>query len=309
MNRREFASLLGCAVVGAATGRAAPAAAPRVAITLDDFRWDFIPLLGPERCNRALLEALDAHSVKAALFVRGGYVDNERGRELLSTWDREGHTIANHSYSHLYYPSKRVDFAQFSEDMLRCERVLSGFPRFRKLFRFPYLKEGDTAEKRDAMRAFLATHGYRNGHVTIDASDWYVDQRLRARLAREPSADLAPYRAFYLDHVWERALFYDDLSRKVLGRSVPHTLLLHHNLVNGLFLGDLLRMFRSKGWKLADASEPFADPVFVREPDVLPAGESLVWALAKESGKYDSLLRYPAEDGEYEKPKMDALGL
>lgn len=36
---------------------------------------------------------------------------------------------------------------------------------------------------------------------------------------------------------------------------------------------------------------------------------SLVWALAKETGKFDGLLRYPGEDDEYEKPIMDALGL
>jgi hypothetical protein len=41
----------------------------------------------------------------------------------------------------------------------------------------------------------------------------------------------------------------------------------------------------------------------------VPAGESLLWALAKETGKFDSLLRYPGEDDVYEKPKLDRLGL
>ena len=34
------------------------------------------------------------------------------------------------------------------------------------------------------MRAFLTDHGYKNGAVTIDASDWYIDDRLRKRLDR-----------------------------------------------------------------------------------------------------------------------------
>jgi hypothetical protein len=68
-------------------------------------------------------------------------------------------------------------------------------------------------------------------------------------------------------------------------------------------------MFKTKGWKLIDAEEAFTDPVFNSEPQVAPAGESLIWALAKETGKFESLLRYPAEDSVYEKPKMDALGL
>ena len=159
------------------------------------------------------------------------------------------------------------------------------------------------------MRAFMREHGYRNGHVTIDASDWYVDQRMRDRLKANPKADLAPYRDYYLEHIWERSAFYEDLARKVLGRGVRHTLLLHHNVLNGLFLGDLLRMYERKGWKLIDAEKAFADPVFNSAPNVVPAGESLVWALAKETGKFEILLRYPAEDGEYEKARMDARGL
>lgn len=99
------------------------------------------------------------------------------------------------------------------------------------------------------------------------------------------------------------------MSRRALGRSVKHTLLIHHNLLNKLFLGDLLAMFERKGWKLIDAADAFTDPVFNAEPKILPAGESVIWALAKESGKFDRELRYPGEDSEYEKPKMDMLDL
>jgi peptidoglycan-N-acetylglucosamine deacetylase len=49
--------------------------------------------------------------------------------------------------------------------------------------------------------------------------------------------------------------------------------------------------------------------VFSASPDIVPAGESIIWALAKESGKLDDILRYPGEDGDYEKPGMDKLGL
>jgi hypothetical protein len=38
-------------------------------------------------------------------------------------------------------------------------------------------------------------------------------------------------------------------------------------------------------------------------------GESLIWALAKQTGRFDHELRYPGEDDVYENPKMDALRL
>lgn len=171
------------------------------------------------------------------------------------------------------------------------------------------LKEGDTAAKRDAMRAFLAKHGYRNGHVTIDNSDWAIDLRLTARLRNDPAADVKPYRDFYLEHMWARSEYYDALAQRVLGRPIKHTLLVHFNLLNGLFLNDLLAMYKAKGWQLVDAEEAFTDPVFSSKPKVLPAGESIVWSLAKENGTIAKSLRYPAEDGEYETARMNKLGL
>jgi len=278
-----------------------------IAITLDDFHVYDVPTLTGAARNQAILDALDKYNIKAGMFVKGKNVDDEKNMSLLRLWDKRGHMIANHTYSHWHYPS--ANFQEFTQDVLRNEALLKQLSHFRKYFRFPYLEEGKTVEQRDKMREFLQEHGYRNGHVTIDASDWYVDGRLRERLKQNPQADTAPYREFYLAHIWERATYYDDLARKALGHGVKHTLLLHHNVLNGMFLGDVLRMFRRKGWKLVNAEEAFADPVFSAAPAIIPAGESIIWALAKESGRFDKLLRYPAEDGDYEKPKMDALGL
>ncbi len=59
---------------------------------------------------------------------------------------------------------------------------------------------------------------------------------------------------------------------------------------------------------LANTNKAYAE-IYNEVPSTIPAGESLIWALAKQSGKFEKVLRYPAEDGEYEKPLMDKLGL
>jgi peptidoglycan-N-acetylglucosamine deacetylase len=313
MNRRNFiAGLAGNAFVltiGGA-GFSVRAQTSQVAITMDDPNTTETPRLTAEERNRAILYALERHSnLKAALFVCGKRVDDEPGQRLVGRWNDQRHIIANHSYSHSYFHSKKISVEEFTEDILRGEAVIKDFTQFRKLFRYPFLKEGDTVEKRDRLRAFLRERGYRNGHVTIDASDWYIDDRLRERLTKEPDADTAPYRDFYLKHIWNRATFYNGLIQKMSGGSVKHTLLIHHNLLNAMFLSDLLDMFKSRGWKLIDAEDAFQDKLFSQSPAILPAGESLVWALAKQTGKFDRLLRYPGEDSKYEKAEMDRLGL
>lgn len=278
-----------------------------VSVTMDDANLYETPLLSAKERNKRILKGFDDAKIKAALFVCGMRVDSADGRSLLNAWDHKGHVIANHSYSHFYYND--VGYDPYAADFLKGDHLINGYKNFRKFFRFPFLKEGNTAAKIQSMRQLLKQSGYRNGFVTIDASDWYVDQRMAARLKSHPNADTKPYRDFYLKHIWNRANYYNELGKKVLGREVKHTLLIHHSLLNSLFLGDLLHMFRDKGWKLIDAAEAYTDQVFQKEPNIVPAGESIIWALAKETGRFDDVLRYPAEDSVYEKDEMDRLGL
>jgi peptidoglycan-N-acetylglucosamine deacetylase len=296
--------------MAAAAFAGAQAPRPQVAITIDDFQWQQIPRGGALEANRRLLDALARHSkLQAALFVCAKHVDNPTGRQLVRAWSDAGHLIGNHSYSHLSYNSADVRFTAFRDDLLRAEHVLAEFPGFQKMFRFPYLHEGNTAAKRDQMRAFLSGHGYRNGHVTIDTSDWYYDRRLRARLEQNPIVDTRSYRDAYLAHLRDRAGYYDRLAQSVTGRSISHTILLHFTLLNSLFLDDVLAMFEDQGWELIPAQTAYRDHVFSVAPRNVPAGESLIWAMAKESGKFEGKLRYPGESDEYEKDNLDRLGL
>jgi peptidoglycan/xylan/chitin deacetylase (PgdA/CDA1 family) len=308
MNRREITKLFGTGLLtlGVTPRLALAAAPPQVAITMDDFNLFGADEPTAEKRNQAILAAFRAHSIKAAIFVAGHCIDSPLGLRLLKQWNDDGHIIANHTYSHRNYADS--DFAVYSADILRCETIIKAYGQFRRLFRFPFFKEGNTAEQRDRMRTFLADHGYKNGAVTIDASDWYIDERLRKRFGADSSADTTGYRDYYLQHIRDRSTYYDDISRRALGRSVKHTLIVHHNVLNELYLSDILDQYKRLGWRLIDAEHAYTDPVFNEKPGVLPAGDSLVLALAIQSGKAKRP-RWPTEDGEYEAPNMDRLGL
>jgi peptidoglycan/xylan/chitin deacetylase (PgdA/CDA1 family) len=282
-------------------------AAPRVAVTIDDFDLSDSHLLTGAERDRRIRATLFRYGIRGAGFVAGKYIQGALSHSVLGSWSRERHIIGNHSFSHQYYGTGDPD--SYMADILKCEALLSGFSGFRKVFRYPYLAEGRTAEARDALRERLRSAGYRIGHVTIDTSDWYIDARLNKRLAAEPRADLEGYRRYYLDHIWDRATFYDGLARKLFGGPIDHTLLLHHLLTTALFLDDVLKMFRRRGWRLIDADTALSSSIFKLEPKSLPSGQSLVWAVAKERGGYESILRYPGEDEIYETAAMDRLGL
>jgi peptidoglycan/xylan/chitin deacetylase (PgdA/CDA1 family) len=279
------------------------ALAQSVALTFDD---GLDPTMTEAaQWNKALLHALSAAKLQAMLIPAAKNVDSEAGRNLARAWGESGHWIGNHSYSHTNFGSERTAVSDFIADIERAEQILSPLPGWQPFFRFPYLKEGSTAERRDLLRRWLKDNHYGVASVSIDASDWYYNSRYLAWRKASPGTDAALYRKAYLDHLFDRARYYDSLSQKVLNRSVKHVLLLHTNAINAAFLPDVIAMFKSRGWSIVSPGEAFDDPVYSMTTKVLPAGESILWALAKERG-IDGL-RYPAEDGVYEAPSLDAL--
>jgi len=282
---------------------------PYISFTFDDGTTTDMPGYPFEVWNNMILDHLDDAGVKAIFFVKGSNKTDTKGQLLLKSWNDRGQRIANHTFSHPDYNDKDETFDKFKNELLQNDSIINQLSNYIRLFRFPYLKEGDTREKVDQFRAFMKEQGYRNGSVTIDASDWYINGRLLQRLKENPSADINGYRNFYLEHLYNRATFYENLAVQLTGRHIHHTMLLHHNLTSALFLGDLIKMFREKGWTVINAEDAYKDEIFTSEPRYIPAGESLIWALAKDTGKYDSILRYPGEDGDYEKDRMYQLGL
>jgi peptidoglycan-N-acetylglucosamine deacetylase len=159
------------------------------------------------------------------------------------------------------------------------------------------------------LRSFLKQQGFKQGWVTIDASDWYINSRLIQRLTENPKADIKGFSDYYVNHIFDRALYYNKLSNEINHRQIKHTVLLHFNLTSALFLTDLIEKFKREGWQIENYSKAIEDPIYKELPTAMPSEQSLIWLLAKQTGLYNDILRYPGEDGDYEKEKMDKLGL
>lgn len=282
---------------------------PRIALTFDDGAVNDVGEYKLEIWNQLLLDNLKKHKLKTILFSSGYNKKTQKGRYVLSSWNDAGHSIANHTFSHPNFNNEAMSLQDFELELTENDSIISKYSNYLPYFRFPYLKEGNTKKKRDGFRTFLTQKGYKNGHVSIDASDWYIDQRLRERLKENPSAEISGFRDYYVQHLLNRAFYYDSLAYQLTNRQIDHVLLLHHNLAAALFLDDLIIHFKKNGWEFIDADKAYQDEIYDEVPDNIPAGESLIWALAKQSGKFEEVLRYPAEDGEYEKRPMNKLRL
>ncbi|OPZ13025.1 MAG: Polysaccharide deacetylase [Alphaproteobacteria bacterium ADurb.BinA280] len=313
MGRRLTEALFSfsCALAISLGFTAPSVAAQTLALSFDDGpHLHDTPILSAAGRNTALLAALARHQAKAILFVTANNGANQpEGLALARAWGEAGHVIGNHTMSHLDLNSAATTLAAYQQEVLDCDAVIRDLPGYRRWFRFTYLREGNTPEKRDGMRALLKAQGYRNAYVTLDTSDWRFNALLVQILLAHPDADVQPIKVQYIAHVLQRAAAYRALAQQLQGRDIPQMLLLHHNLINALWLDEVLSALKAQGWTFVDPETAFADPIYRLEPDRPVAGQSLLLSMARVLG----LGRFPGwerlvDDADYEMALLKAQG-
>ena len=148
-----------------------PKEKPTVSFTFDDGITNDIVAYKFEDWNAMILNSLKEAKLKSIFFVTGFNKTDQKGRFLLSEWDKHDHKIANHTFSHPNYNDKNNTLEVFEEELLQTGAIINEYKNYIRYFRFPYLKEGKTNEKIEGMRDILQKAEYKNGYVTIDASD------------------------------------------------------------------------------------------------------------------------------------------
>ena len=285
-------SVLAGAAALAACGGGVPQ--KRVAITMDDFNLPSDPARARERDAR-----IRSHlPVRAAGFVSGKYEESAAFDEVLGGWATDGHILANHTYSHMW--SSRHDTDTITADIARNHRLLVDRDGFQPYFRFPFLDYGRDRVQRLEYRAFLNGAGYRVAPVTIDTFDWNVTDRLA-------EGNRTRVRNYWLGAVMEEAEYAHALAVALGYLSMPHQMLVHHNALNALYLGDLVERMRAEGWEIVDAKTaldwaPYQDT----PPEVEGWGNWL--ELRKRAAGLAAPTR-PAALRDFGTPAMDALGL
>lgn len=265
----------------------APAAiAFPVAVTVDD-----LPAAGPlapKTTRVAVLEQMLAAFHKHGLPAIYGFVNGSKlpalpeGDTILRRWREAGNRLGNHGYSHASLNAMPVE--DWIEDVRRNEPVLARFAPASewKVFRYPFLFEGDTEEKKSRAKAFLRGSGYLVAEVSIDADDWaYAPPFARCLLQGDAKGVEDVRRAHLAAHVGELRYMRAAL-RKLAGRESAQVLLLHLNAIDADRMDALLTAFESEGARFVELREALADPVYAMDPGVaVKWGAAFPYLLAK----------------------------
>ncbi len=248
------------------------ACAQQMAVTFDD-----LPAHGalpPEMTRLKIVQSIVKTLHEEKMPPVYGFVNGGRGQEdadspmALRAWRAAGQPLGNHTWAHIDLNKESPE--EFGTEVLKNQSLLQslmGKADWHWL-RYPYLHEGDTVEKRRAVRSWLFAHGYKIAEVSMDFEDYLWNEPYARCAAKQDEASIAKLQASYLAVADQYYGVYRQLSQLVYGRDVKYVLLMHVGAFDARMLPQLLKMYRDKGVKFISLPDAMSDPAYEDDPDV-----------------------------------------
>ena len=278
---------------------------PQMAITFDD-----LPAHGAKPPATTRMEI--AQSVLKTLKQEKmpptyGFINGVRTEEdpstlaVLQAWRAAGQPLGNHTWTHGNINDETPE--QFETDVTKNEPLLKqlmGDEDWHWL-RYPFLHEGDTVEKRRAVRAWLFKHGYKIAQVNMDFEDYLWNAPYARCVATHDDVSIQKLHDSYLSVADQYYGVFRELSQMVYGRDVKYVLLMHLGAFDAKMLPELLAMYRSKGVSFISLPEAESDPAYKDDPDLgIPGGGALL-----EQMMQSKKLKFPPNTKPYK--ELDAM--
>ena len=247
------------------------AAHPVVALTFDD-----LPAAGslPPGQNRnkvaaALAAELKANHLEGTYgFVNAVKLESDPdAQQALHTWVDAGMNIGSHTWSHISLSANPAE--AFEHEIAINEPALAEYGETRDWhwFRYPFLWEGDTLDKRRAVRAYLRDRGYRVAQVSLDFEDYAWNDAYGRCMGKEDAQAIEWLKQSYLDTATEYIRLGREEQQIAFGHEIPNVMLLHATAFTTLMLPDLLELLQKQGFRFAGLDEVEQDPAYALDPD------------------------------------------
>lgn len=257
---------------GIATGLSAHLKAhPVVTLTFDDLpaAGDLLPgTTRTETITKLAAELRASHLEGTYGFVTATDLKGDADtQQALRAWVRAGMNIGNHTWSH---PSLTTDSAAaYERNIAEDEAALRQFDGRRDWhwFRYPYLEEGDTVAKHDAVRGWLVAHGYRVAEVTLNFEDDEWGDAYDRCVEKHETAPIDWLKRSYLANAAEFIRVGREEEEIAFGHEIPNVLLLHSTTFTTMMLPSLIAQLRAEGFRFASLERVERNPAYALDPD------------------------------------------
>ena len=157
----------------------------------------------------------------------------------------------------------------FEDEIVANESVLQGLMGSRDWhwLRYPFLHEGDTLDKRHAIRKYLAEHGYKIAQVTLDFGDYAWNNPYARCVAKQDAQSIEWLKSSYLNTAKEDIALDRKLSVMLFGRDIKYVLLMHIGALDSVLLPQLLDLFKKERFDFVSLEEAEKDPAYQSDPD------------------------------------------
>jgi peptidoglycan/xylan/chitin deacetylase (PgdA/CDA1 family) len=244
---------------------------PVVALTFDDLPAASSIPAGETRTQIAanITAVLKANHLEGTYgMVNASQMEhNPDAQQALRLWVSAGMKIGNHTWSHLNLNDLSIE--AYEQEIARNEATLNEYAPGSDWhwFRYPFLAEGDTLEKRHAIRGYLQSHGYRVAQVTLSFNDYAWNEPYVRCLAKPDVEALAWLRQSYLENAAESLRAGREQEITAFGHEIPNVMLLHETSFTTLMLPQLIDLIRQEGLRFATLPEVEKDPVYALDTD------------------------------------------
>jgi len=256
-------------------GLAGLCAAQKLAITMDDLPLNGLlpPGVTRSETTKNVLTILKKRHVPPVYgFINARKLEgNADGAEALKLW-AAAEPVGNHTYAHMDLEPNTVE--AFEREIEENEPALELLARTGgrgdewHWFRYPYLREGDTVEKRRAIRAYLQAHGYRIAQVTLDWEDYMWNAAYARCVVKGDTKSIEWLRSSYLNTASEFLDLGRAQAKLIYGHEINYVLLMHLGAYSSTILPDALDLLKKKGFKLVTLEEAESDAAYEGDPDV-----------------------------------------
>src|SRR5882762_1211498 len=249
----------------------ATCAAQKLAITLDDLPQNggLPPGVTRAEITKATVAVLKKRHVPPVYgFINAKKLEGSAdGAEALKLW-AAAEPVGNHSYAHMDLEQNTAEaFEREIEGDEPALELLDAKDGWR-WFRYPYLHEGDTVEKRRAVRAYLKARGYKIAQVTLDWEDYLWNTAYARCAAKNDKNSIAWLRSSYLSTASEFLDLGREQAKLIFGHEINYVLLMHLGAFSSTILPDALDLLKEKGFKLVALEEAESDTAYEGDPDV-----------------------------------------
>ena len=253
-----------------------PEAGPQVAFTFDDLpaHGPLPPGMARPAVVRSILATLQREKMPPVYgFVNGFRVAQYPYQiQILEAWHAAGEPLGNHTWSHPELD--KLSAEQYEADIAKNEQLL------RKVdpgadwhwFRYPFLEEGNTVAKREAVRGWLQTHQYQVAEVSMDFQDYLWNEPYARCAAKHDEAAIQQLHDTYLGTATTYIGVYRELAHRLYGHDVPYVLLMHVGAFDARMLPELIALFRKQGFGFTTLETAMADPIYRADPEVATPG-------------------------------------